>query len=1055
MSDNTETGAADRAATIDRLILNPPYDEPTRYWKYHRETRDFELRAGRRPAGYVKATPGAKGFDDPGVFVEMPLVNAIRERVRAWREAGYPNAEVPARELLEHWYGGEEKPRSRRFFFCQLEAIETLIWLTEAPASERAGLVIEGDGGDFARVCTKLATGTGKTVVMAMVIAWQVCSRMLLKNTDRYSRAALVMAPGRTVRNRLSVLHPDDPKNYYRAFDIVPSWLWDRFRREARVEVRNWQSTGWEDEAKVAKKKGVDKRGAKSDAAWVREKLGVLADERNLMVLNDEAHHAWRTSEGRAKGVEKEELDQATRWVAALDRVHRARGIRSAYDFSATPFVPGGGASSEESLFSWVVSDFGLNDAIESGLVKTPRAVVRDDALPDTKSFRSKLFHLYADPDVKADLQRPAPVDQDLPTLVVTAYTLLGTDWEATRKEWAAAGSKVPPVMISVANRTETAARITRSCLDGSIPVPALRDAVRTLHIDSKVLKKAESQEVPIALEEGADASAEEDESEEEDSTSKKVQELRQAERLRRMVDTVGQVGEPGQDIQHVIAVSMLSEGWDARTVTHIMGLRAFGSQLLCEQVVGRGLRRLSYDVDPATGLLAPEYVNVFGVPFTFLPQEGVAVQERVKVELPKTRVASLPERAEYEIRWPNVARIDKTMSDRLKLDESKVTPLVIRAADFPLTAELAPMLEGKPFDEVTSVDIRKIAEENRLQRQIFYVAKKLFDRVQPGWRGSPALLIAEVVSFVEKFMASPALVFQPDTITTDDVRRRVLLLLSAGRVTEHLWTAIEPGITESLSIVLDTERPWDSTAEMEPWFTSRPCAPTVRSQIDVCVFDSTWEATEAWVLDDSAHVAAWAKNDHLGFEIDYRHQGALRRYRPDFLVRLVNGTTLVLEVKGLMTEEVLAKRSAMERWCRAVAADGRWGHWITATSFAPKDVESVLARAIEDDVASPRATFRRLAAQWEHETGGWSNPHKRIAHQTYREIIAMGWKVVPFVLEELAGTEDPDVWGPALREITGERVSLAPEDGGRLDRVAAAWLALAKSRGWRNGRAV
>jgi hypothetical protein len=173
--------------TIDRLIINSPYEEPQRYWRYDRETRTFELVEGRRPAGYVVATPGSKSFDDPGIFVEIPLVNRIRPRVKAWREAGCPGVTSITKRLLAHWRDPEEFDR-RRFFFCQLEAVETLIWLIEAPAAERVGIEIRGDGGDFLRRCCKMATGTGKTIVMAMTIAWHILNKVANPQDARFSK---------------------------------------------------------------------------------------------------------------------------------------------------------------------------------------------------------------------------------------------------------------------------------------------------------------------------------------------------------------------------------------------------------------------------------------------------------------------------------------------------------------------------------------------------------------------------------------------------------------------------------------------------------------------------------------------------------------------------------------------------------------------------------------------------------------------------------------------------------------------------------------------------
>ena len=279
-------------ATIDRLIVNSPYEEPARHWRYDRTTRLFNLADGRRPAGYVVATPDSRAFDDPGVFVEIPLVNRIRDRVRAWRSAGYPGATGVTKRLLEYWNDPAEFD-TRHFFFCQIEAAETLIWLSEAPVADRVGVDIPSDGGTFERLCAKMATGSGKTVVMAMVIAWHVLNMVAIPRDTRFTRHVLVVAPGLTVRNRLAVLEPSHAENYYEAFRVVPSALLDKLR-QGKVVIRNWHALNWETDEKIAGKRGVDKRGAKSDEAYVRDVLGVMACARNILVVNDEAHHAWR-----------------------------------------------------------------------------------------------------------------------------------------------------------------------------------------------------------------------------------------------------------------------------------------------------------------------------------------------------------------------------------------------------------------------------------------------------------------------------------------------------------------------------------------------------------------------------------------------------------------------------------------------------------------------------------------------------------------------------------------------------------------------------------------
>jgi len=524
------------------------------------------------------ATPESKGFDDPGVFVPIELVEKIRPRVKAWRKNDYPGITGITRRLLQHWQDPEE--RDKRFFFCQLEAIETLIWLTEAPEAEKTGVVIPGDGGDFSRWCSKMATGTGKTVVMAMLIAWQVLNKITNRQDIRFAKDVLVVTPGLTVKSRLSVLDPTDTYNYYEEFNVVPQGLMERLR-QGRVKIINWHKLSWESEEQVQKKKSVDKRGVLSDEAYTRQALGDMANSRNLIVINDETHHAWRVNVGaRDKYLRqrdmKDSAEEATVWIGGLDRLHKTRGILRCFDLSATPFAPTGKKAEEESLYGWVVSDFGLNDSIESGLVKTPRVVLRDDS-KKTQELKPRLYHIYMDPEVKDDINRKAEETEPLPDLVTNAYYLLGKDWLETKQDWEQAGQTVPPVMITVANRTETSARIRYSFDHKQILIDELCNPEKTLHIDSKVLKEAESSDEGIPLDLTPDESGE-----------VKLTWQQQSELLRQKVDTVGKTGQPGEQVQNVISVGMLSEGWDAKTVTQIMGLRAFSSQLLCEQVVGR-----------------------------------------------------------------------------------------------------------------------------------------------------------------------------------------------------------------------------------------------------------------------------------------------------------------------------------------------------------------------------------------------------------------------------------------------------------------------------------
>ena len=935
-------------ATIDRLIINSPYEEPVQHWHYDQQTRLFDLARGRRPAGYVIASEGSRSFDDPGHFVEIPLVNRIRPRVRAWREAAYPGVTGMTKRLLEHWRDPEEF-ESRRFFFCQLEATETLIWLAEAPAAEKVGTDIPSDGGAIGRLCAKMATGSGKTVVMAMVIAWHILNKVTYPRDARFSRHGLVIAPGLTVKNRLAVLEPSYAENYYEAFRIVPSSLLDKLR-QGKVVIRNWHALNWESEERIAKRRSVDKRGTKSDEAYVREVLGDLARARNILVINDEAHHAWRVpAKSKVRGVVKGEIEEATKWVGGLDRLHKARGILACYDFSATPFAPSGKRSSEEALFAWIVSDFGLNDAIESGLVKTPRVVIRDDAVPAAKTYKSRLYHIYSDAEVKDDLNRRAKPEVPLPDLVMNGYYLLGYDWRETANEWSARRpDNTPPVMITVANRTETAARIKYAFDHRKVHISELCDPGRTLHIDSRVLNKAEAAEEAIA-----EIGSGETMGTAGSGHTRKLTRKQQAELLRLRVDTVGQRGKVGERIQNVISVGMLSEGWDAKTVTHIMGLRAFTSQLLCEQVVGRGLRRTSYETkkqtDHKTGkeveLFEPEYVNIFGVPFTFLPHEG-GEDGPPPPPIPKTAIEPVADKAAFEISWPNVIRIDHNYRPRLSLEWQELEPLILDAAQTAKIAELAPIVEGKPdMTKIEAIDLQNLAREFRTQRIIFETARDVYDQMQQNWRGGRAFLLAQLVRLVEQFIHSDRIRITPALLLRNDLSRRLIITLNMTKVVQHIWEAIRFENTESLEPVFDRDRPIRSTGDMGTWYTGKACEHTTNSHINFCVFDSTWEASEAFALDHNPEVAAWVKNDHLGFEVFYVHRGVVRKYRPDFLVRLKSGDMLVLETKGRDSDQDRTKRKFLSEWIKAVNSHGGFGCWSWGVSMAPGDIQEILSR--------------------------------------------------------------------------------------------------------------
>ena len=920
--------------TIDKLIINSPYEEPLKYWLYDRDNRSFTQAEGRRPAGYVMATPDSKAFDDPGIFVEIELVEEkIRPRVKTWRENGYPGVSGITKRLLNHWYDPEER-KERRFFFCQLEAIETLIWLTEAPPSEKVGIEIPSDGGQFPRWCSKMATGSGKTIIMAMIISWQVLNKVNNSKDTRFSKNIFVIAPGLTVKNRLAVLNHSGPDNYFEEFNIVPPGLMDKLR-QGKVLIHNWHKLSWESDEKIKQKKSVDKRGAKSDEAYTREVLGDMANAKNIIVINDEAHHAWRMNIGATGKYQrqrdlKDSAEEATVWVGGLDRIHKTRGILKCFDLSATPFAPSGKKNDEETLFGWIVSDFGLNDAIESGLVKTPRVVIRDDSRR-TRELKSRLYHIYMDEEVKDNISRKAEAPEPLPDLIVNAYTLLGEDWLVTKDAWVDAGHKIPPVMITVANRIETSARIKYAFDHNLIHVKELCNSDNTLQIDSKILDKAEAEE------EGLNIHLNNDE--------KKLTQKEKAELLRLKVDTVGKIGKPGEQIQNVISVGMLSEGWDAKNVTHIMGLRAFSSQLLCEQVVGRGLRRTSYDVG-ADGLFEPEYVNIFGIPFTFLPHEGSEGSPPPPPQ-PKTIIEPVKEKVQHEIKWPNVIRIEHIYKTKLMLDYEKLTSIELDPYESITHAELVAIIAGKPNPAaLTEIDLKKIAEENRLQTIVFKIASQIYNNEKrPDWKGLKGYFLTQIIEIINNFIQSNKIIIKSDLFGIEDWKKRILIMLNMNKIVQHIWNLIRAENTEEVKPVFDSEYPIRSTGHMRTWYTSKPCEWTQKSHINHVVVDSTWEASEAYVFDKNRLVKSFVKNDHIGFTIHYNYQGIIRKYYPDFIIKMSNGKYLVLETKGQDDEKNRTKRAYLKEWINAVNTHGGFGEWHSDVSFHPSNIEGILKK--------------------------------------------------------------------------------------------------------------
>ncbi len=892
---------------IDNLIICNPYEEPSKHWRYDRNQKKFELMPGRRPAGFLISSTDSKIFDDPGEFRELELVNKIRSRVNDWRQQGYPNVTGITRQLLEFW--NDKNKRENKLFFCQLEAMETLIWLVEVSESAKQGIKIPSDGGEFQRLCCKMATGSGKTVVMAMLIVWQIINKVTYPQDVRFTKNILIMAPGLTVKSRLQVLLPTNEDNFYDLFQIIPDQFYEKLF-QGKCSIHNWHTLMPETDTA----RSVVKLGEESNGVFSKRILG--HDLKNILVINDEAHHAYRADTEEKSSSKEYERDK--RWIEGLDKIHDARKIIGCFDFSATPFVPSSKNVSEDTLFEWIVSDFSLNDAIESGLTKTPRIVIRDDSNKFSKDYRSRFYHIYKDDQVKPDLNRNAKPHEKLPDLVTNAYFLLGQDWIETKKLWDKNESKIPPVMITVCNKTKTAARIMYSFEQNKFELDDLSVPEYLLHIDSTTMDKAESQEL-------------------------QGKESVEAESLREKVDTVGKIGKPGEQIRNIIAVQMLSEGWDARNVTHIMGLRAFSSQLLCEQVVGRGLRRTSYEIDSETGLFSPEYVNVFGVPFTFLPHEGG--KNGSESILPPIPIKADPDKIKHQISWPNIDRVDVDFVPKLSVDWTKIKQLQLQSDLVSTTAGMAPVLAGKPHvDKMSEIDLYELNKEIRSQRIIFLATKDIYDKMSPSWKGNKEFLLIQLVKLVEEFIHANK-IDVTDVPKDDDLRTRMTILVHMGAVVGHVYESIINSNIEYRRIHLNPIKPIKSTLDMRPWSTKRHAESTTKTHINLSVYDKGWEIKTGHELERNANVVSFVKNDHIGFVIKYMYNGIIHDYWPDFLIKLKNNVTLVLEIKGIDDEQNRTKRRYLKEWIDVVNEDGNYGTWTWDVAFNPSEVRGIISK--------------------------------------------------------------------------------------------------------------
>ncbi len=1026
---------------VESPVICAPYEEPNDHWFYDKET-GIATRAGmRRDAGYWYKTERV-GTGQKALFLEedhdlLTLVNLLRKDVKRWREADYRGASNVTKELLRHW---ARKDRDRRLFFCQREAVETIIYLTElriTGKSSRTGfknfdlndeelkLLLRGEKPSFhtsgdsyfptladfpsdsslmplRRIGCKMATGSGKTVVMAMLIAWAFCNRGQNPQSKEFPNAVFVCCPNLTVKERLQVLRPENPKNYYIEFDIVPE-KYRTLMHSGKVLVENWHRLAEESEHKEGDATyAVVNKGPETPETLARRVLGELYERMPIMVLNDEGHHCWRpAATAEIEGLSAEEKKQledeareATIWVDGLDQVNNALGSNAAgvsfcVDLSATPFYIQGSGHPEGRPFPWLVSDFGLVDAIESGIVKIPRLPVSDTTgRPDPKYF--KLWEWIKDGLQPAEFMT-GKSKKPRPDIVYReaqgALLQIAGQWLERFKynEEASPGQeRVPPVLIIVCDNTAVAEifyqqisgereeaiateadveavlsdngagkekkrkgskqKKTQAIYEGSKVLPEFSNSPtekRTIRIDSKLLAEAES-----------------------DDPNKKKTDV--AEELRKVVATVGKRGEPGEHVRCVVSVAMLTEGWDANNVTHILGLRAFGSQLLCEQVVGRGLRRINYTPDKETGLLPEEYVDVYGIPFSMIPFKGRPAKKAEPDDKPLNHVRALESRAAMEIKFPIVEGYTFALKKNLiRCDIDEMEDLLIEPNREPTATYLLPQVGyktgaqsrfGSDFPGLEQ-NRENYYEQTHLQTIEFEIARLVLEQLI-----SDDSKVSEQKRRVLRLQSRHQLFPQVYQFVQEYVERKVNLqgshpcelglLKYVERIVERLRDGIEPNESEGeppLLPVLYRYEPVASTSNVQ-FPTKRTCFATQHSHINLVVADTaTWESTAAFKLEQSREGKFYARNDHLGFRIPYEYQGIDHNYEPDFLVRLQNDVTLILEIKGYEDDQDKAKHNSAKRWVSAVNNWGQLGVWDFHVCKNPQLLDKELAYIVRE----------------------------------------------------------------------------------------------------------
>jgi type III restriction enzyme len=1002
---------------FERPILNSPHAYPDRHWELDSEgqptNRIIETRRRselitpvpkpqrrRRSAGQKELELGVgNGISTAEQeYNPTPIINEIRGYVASWRNLPNPNQWQVTPEtarLLQHWR--HHQFEEFRPFFCNIEAVETAIWLAEV-ASDRAAAGakiwthIRGANKEanpeLLRIALKLATGAGKTTVMAMLIAWQTVNAARHSGSRQFSRAFLVITPGITIKDRLRVLLPNDPNSYYRERELVPNDMLGDIER-AKIVITNYHAFRRRERVEVSKTgrallqgRGPELQTLETEGEMLRRACGDLMGLKNTVVLNDEAHHCYRekpqAEDGeRLKGEDRDEAkknnEAARLWISGIETVKRKLGLAAIYDLSATPFFLRGSGYAEGTLFPWTVSDFSLMDAIECGIVKLARVPIADN-IPggDMPKFRELWKHVGPKMPKKGRDKSGALDPLDLPNELQTAFEALYGHYVKTTDEWEREGIGVPPVFIVVCNNTSTSKLVydfisgfTRQNDDGSETYVGGRFELfrnydeygnrlarpRTLLIDSEQLESGEDIDKAFR-----DINADAIERFRRDRVQRTGnqhagEKISDQDLLREVMNTVGKSGQLGETIRCVVSVSMLTEGWDANTVTHILGVRAFGTQLLCEQVVGRALRRQSYRLNEEE-LLSPEYADVLGIPFDFTAKPVVA-----KPSAPRRTVrveAVRPDRDALEIRFPRVAGY------RIELPEERLTAKFTADSLLELTPELVgPSITKNQGIIGEGVELT-LAHLNDMRPStiLFHLARRLLFTQFKDPGDDPKLYLFNQLKRVAREWLDAGYL----RCTGGTYPAQLLYQDIADRACERIKAAITESMVgeHPIKAVLDPYNPAGSTAHVR-FDTSKPNLWQTdhrRSQINFVVCDSDWEAEFCRAVEANPRLRAYVKNQGLGFEVPYLLGSTPKKYLPDFIVRVDDGRghddllNIVVEIKGYRGESAKDKANTMDSyWVPGVNNLGIFGRWVFA-----EFKESVYAIAANFDALVERA---------------------------------------------------------------------------------------------------